>query len=155
MLSSSVSVWLKYDFINQRLLFRSVSLRDLPLHVHIYIYTYKHTHALNWVVSHDVDKPILWICWSVNNPTSKKSLNIAWIHLLWTFSVVCVCVCVFTCRCLHGQEARQSKRQHQRQCCVASLCQRQRGPWHPCSLPISAGMELSRADSTAAHSKLT
>ncbi len=63
--------------------------------------------------------------------------------------------CVFMRLCLHGQEAGQSKRQHRRQCGVASVCQRQRGPWHPCRLPISTGMELSRPDSTAAHSKLT
>lgn len=62
---------------------------------------------------------------------------------------------VFVRLCLPGQEAGQSKRQHRRQCCVVSLCQSQRGPWHPCRLPISAAKELSRLDSTAAHSKLT
>lgn len=61
------------------------------------------------------------------------------------------------CVCFHGREGGQSKRQHQRerQSCVASVCQRQQGPRHPCRLPISSQMELSRPDSTAAHSKLT
>ncbi|KAI9519024.1 hypothetical protein NQZ68_032722 [Dissostichus eleginoides] len=56
-----------------------------------------------------------------------------------------------------GEQASVSSsvRAEYRQGRVSSVCQRQRGPGLPCRLPISAGMELSRPDSTAAHSKLT
>lgn len=151
MLSSFVSGWLQCDFINLSLLCRSIFIRASDLHPHLC--THKHSLIFNWVASHKVDKHSLWICWNKHKQEiCKCCLSTA--HMDTNrFSVMRVCV--FMRLCLHGQEAGQSKRQHQRQCCVASVCQRQRGPWHPCRLPIRAGMELSRPDSTAAHSKLT
>lgn len=53
-------------------------------------------------------------------------------------------MCVFMRQCLHGQEAGQSKRL--RQCCAASVCQRQRGPVAPmqASHQLRDGAELAR-----------